>query len=173
MVASVKLFDEQQIESRVEELAREISQAMPGDFLILGLLKGSFVFIADLARALYHHGRRPEIEFIRLSSYGLEKTSAGEVHLLGDCPTDLSERNVLLMDDIADTGRSLAYARAMLEQRDVEKLWTCVLLDKPSRREVEVPVDFVGFTIEDLFVAGYGIDYAERHRVLPHIVVVE
>lgn len=173
MTSPVTLYEEQEIQARVEELAAEIARSLPEEFMILGLLKGSFVFIADLARALYHHGRRPEIEFIRLSSYGLEKTSAGDVHLLGDCPTDLSGRNILLMDDIADTGRSLAYARAMLEQRDVEKLWTCVLLDKPSRREVEVPVDFVGFVIEDLFVAGYGIDYAEQYRGLPYIGVVD
>ena len=173
MAASVKLFDEQQIESRVEELAREISQAMPGDFLILGLLKGSFVFIADLARALHRIDRHPEIEFMRLSSYGSEKASSGEVHLLGDCPRDLSGRQVLLVDDIADTGRSLAYVRAMLEQRDIAGLWCCVLLDKPSRREVEVSIDFVGFTIDDVFVAGYGIDYAERYRHLPYIAVVD
>lgn len=173
MGSPVKLFDEQEIQNRIEELAEEISRSLPDDFMILGLLKGSFVFIADLARALYRRGRHPEIEFIRLSSYGLEKTSAGEVHLIGDCPTDLSGRNVLLIDDIADTGRSLAYARAVLEQREVAQLWTCVLLDKPGRREVDVPVDFVGFTIDDLFVAGYGIDYAEKHRELPHIVVVD
>ncbi len=173
MTSPVTLYDENEIRARVEELAEEIARALPEDFMILGLLKGSFVFIADLARALYRRGRLPQVEFIRLSSYGLGKASAGEVHLLGDCPTDLSGRNVLLIDDIADTGRSLAYARAMLGQRDVAGLWTCVLLDKPSRREVEVPVDFVGFTIEDLFVAGYGIDYAEQHRVLPHIVVVD
>ena len=167
------LFDEHAIQERIAGLAAEISERIPGDFMILGLLKGSFVFIADLARALHRHDRHPEIEFIRLSSYGLEKTSAGEVHLLGDCPTDLAGRKVLLIDDIADTGRSLAYARALLEQRDVAQLWSCVLLDKPSRREVEVPVDFVGFTIEDLFVAGYGIDYAEKYRELPHIVVVD
>ena len=173
MTVSVKLFDEQQIESRVEELAREISQAMPGDFLILGLLKGSFVFIADLARALDRIGRHPEIEFVRLSSYGAEKVSSGEVHLLGDCPTDLAGRQVLLVDDIADTGRSLAYVRAMLEQREVAKLRCCVLLDKPSRREVEVAIDFVGFTIDDVFVAGYGIDFAERYRHLPYIAAVD
>ena len=173
MSSPVRLFDEQQIQDRVEELAQDISRSIPDEFMILGLLKGSFVFIADLARALYRHGRHPEIEFIRLSSYGLEKTSAGDVHLLGDCPTDLSGRSVLLIDDIADTGRSLAYARALLEQREVAQLWSCVLLDKPSRREVDAPVDFVGFTIEDLFVAGYGIDYAEKYRELPHIVVVD
>jgi len=173
MTAPVKLFDERQIESRVEELAREISQAMPGDFLILGLLKGSFVFIADLARALHRLDRQPEIEFMRLSSYGAQKTSSGEVHLLGDCPTDLSGRQVLLIDDIADTGRSLAYVRAMLEQRDIAGQRCCVLLDKPSRREVDVPIDFVGFTINDVFVAGYGIDYAERYRHLPYIAVID
>jgi len=173
MGSTAKLFGEQEIQARIEALAEQISRKLPDDFMILGLLKGSFVFIADLARALYRHGRHPEIEFIRLSSYGLEKTSAGDVHLLGDCPTDLSGRSVLLIDDIADTGRSLAYARALLEQRDVARLWSCVLLDKPSRREVDVAVDFVGFVIDDLFVAGYGIDYAEKHRELPHIVVVD
>ena len=173
MGSPVTLFEEPEIQARIEELAQDISRSLPDNFMILGLLKGSFVFIADLARALYRYGRHPEIEFIRLSSYGLEKTSAGEIHLLGDCPTDLSGRNVLLIDDIADTGRSLAYARALLEQREVGRLWSCVLLDKPSRREVDAPVDFVGFTIDDLFVAGYGIDYAEKYRELPHIVVVD
>jgi hypoxanthine phosphoribosyltransferase len=173
MSSPVKLFDEQEIQTRIEELAQEISRSVPDDFMILGLLKGSFVFIADLARALYRVDRHPEIEFMRLSSYGLEKSSAGEVHLLGDCPMDLSGRHVLLVDDIADTGRSIAYARAILEQREVARLWSCVLLDKPNRREVDVRVDFVGFTIDDVFVAGYGIDYAEKFRELPHIVVVE
>jgi hypoxanthine phosphoribosyltransferase len=173
MSSHVKLFDEQEIQNRIEELAQEISQSISNDFIILGLLKGSFVFIADLSRALYRVDRHPEIEFMRLSSYGLAKTSAGEVHLLGDCPTDLSGRHVLLVDDIADTGRSLAYARAVLEQREVGRLWICVLLDKPNRREVDVDVDFVGFTIDDVFVAGYGIDYAEKFRELPHIVVVD
>ncbi len=173
MSSPAKLFDEQEIQTRIEELAQEISRSVPDDFMILGLLKGSFVFIADLARALYRVDRHPEIEFMRLSSYGLEKSSAGEVHLLGDCPMDLSGRHVLLVDDIVDTGRSIAYARAVLEQREVAKLWSCVLLDKPNRREVDVDVDFVGFTIDDVFVAGYGIDYAEKFRELPHIVVVD
>jgi len=169
----VKLLDEAQIAHRVEALAREIDREIPGDFMILGLLKGSFVFIADLTRALWRLDRHPEIEFMRLSSYGLGKISAGEVHLLGDCPADLAGRQVLLIDDIADTGRSLAYARALLEQRGVAKLWCCVLLDKPGRRQVDVHIDFVGFAIDDVFVAGYGIDYAERYRHLPYIAVVD
>ncbi len=173
MAAPRVLFTEQQVTDRVEVLAGEIAATLPQDFLIVGLLKGSFVFVADLARALNRAGCRPQIEFMRLSSYGLAKESAGEVHLLGDVPADVAGRAVLLVDDIADTGRSLAYGRALLEQRDVGALKTCVLLDKPSRREVEVPVDFTGFAIDDLFVAGYGIDYAEQYRDLPYIGVVD
>jgi hypoxanthine phosphoribosyltransferase len=173
MSSPVKLFDEQEIENRVEALAQEIARSISDHFVILGLLKGSFIFIADLTRALYRIDLHPEIEFIRLSSYGFEKASSGKIHLLSDCPTDLSGRHILLVDDIADTGRSIAYARALLEQRDVAKLWTCVLLDKPSRREVDVQVDFVGFRIDDVFVAGYGIDYAEQYRYLPYIIVVD
>ena len=173
MNSPVKLFDEQEIENRVQALAQEISRSISDHFVILGLLKGSFILIADLTRALYRIDRHPEIEFMRLSSYGFEKASSGEIHLLGDCPTDLSGRHVLLVDDIADTGRSIAYARALLEQRDVAKLWCCVLLDKPGRREVDVHVDFVGFRIDDVFVAGYGIDYAEQYRYLPYIIVVD
>ena len=172
MVAIAKLFDERQIQDRVAGLAQEIARALPDDFLILGLLKGSFVLVADLARALHRLGRHPEIEFIRLSSYGTGKRSSGKVHLLGDCPADLSGRQVLLVDDIADSGRSLAYVRALLEQRQAAGVHCCVLLDKPSRREVQVEIDFVGFTIDDVFVAGYGIDYAERYRHLPFIASV-
>jgi len=95
------------------------------------------------------------------------------VHLLGDIPTDIAGAQVLLVDDIIDSGRSIAYAQALLRQRDVARVWTCALLDKPSRREVEATADFVGFTIDDLFVAGYGIDYAERYRHLPYIGVVD
>jgi hypoxanthine phosphoribosyltransferase len=110
---------------------------------------------------------------MRLSSYGLEKVSAGEVHLIGDVPTNIAGRSLLLVDDILDTGRSIAYARALLEQREAGRIWTCVLLDKPGRREVEVAAEFVGFTLPDVFVAGYGIDYAEKYRSLPFIGKVD
>ncbi|MCP4328638.1 MAG: hypoxanthine phosphoribosyltransferase [Alphaproteobacteria bacterium] len=173
MTAITTLFDEAKIAERVDALAHEVAAALPGDFVVVGLLKGSFMFLADLARALHRAGASPRIEFMRLSSYGMAKESAGEVHLLGDIPTELAGRNVLLVDDIVDTGRSIAYARALMEQRDVTRVWTCALLDKPSRREVEVAADFVGFEIDDLFVAGYGIDYAEKYRYLPFIGVVE
>jgi len=165
------LFAEAEIAARVEALAGEIEKSIDGEFVIVGLLKGSFVFVADLARALYAKGCAPRIEFIRLSSYGVGKESSGEVHLLGDIPTDIAGRQILLVDDIVDTGRSIAYAIALMQQREVGRLWTCALLDKPSRREVEVTADFVGFSIEDLFIAGYGIDYAEQYRYLPYIGV--
>jgi hypoxanthine phosphoribosyltransferase len=167
------LFGEAEIARRVDELARSIAAAIQGDFVIVGLLKGSFVFVADLARALHRVGAAPRIEFLRLSSYGLAKQSGGEVHLIGDIPTDIAGQQVLLVDDIVDTGRSIAYAQALLRQREAARLWSCALVDKPSRREVEVTADFVGFTVPDVFIAGYGIDYAERYRDLPYIGVVE
>lgn len=167
------LFDEQQIAARIDALAQEISGAIAGDFVVVGLLKGAFVFVADLMRALDRAGARPKIEFMRLSSYGLAKQSSGDVHLLGDIPTDIAGQQVLLVDDIVDTGRSFSYAQALLEQREIARLWTCALVDKPSRREVAVTTDFVGFSVDDVFIAGYGIDYAERYRHLPFIGIVE
>ena len=170
MVSNVTmLHSAEEISGRIEELAQAIAGTLPDDFVIVGLLKGSFVFVADLSRALSRAGIHPEVEFMRLSSYGLEKVSAGEVHLIGDVPTNIAGRSLLLVDDILDTGRSLAYARTLLEQREAARIWTCVLLDKPSRREVQVTAEFVGFTLPDVFVAGYGIDYAERYRCLPFI----
>jgi len=166
------LFDEAAIARRVDALAADIAGRLPDDFLIVGLLKGSFIFVADLMRALHRRGKAPQVEFMRLSSYGLGMTSGGEVHLLGDVPGDVAGRTVLLVDDIVDTGQSLAYAMALLEQRGVGPISTCALIDKPSRRQVAVRLDFSGFTIDDRFIAGYGIDYAERYRELPHIVTV-
>jgi hypoxanthine phosphoribosyltransferase len=167
------LHSAEEISGRVGALAQAIAETLPDDFVIVGLLKGSFVFVADLARALSQAGVHAEIEFMRLSSYGLTKVSAGEVHLIGDVPTNIAGRTLLLVDDILDTGRSLAYARALLEQREAARIWTCVLVDKPSRREVEVAVEFVGFTLPDVFIAGYGIDYAEKYRCLPFIGKVD
>ena len=167
------LFSAAEIAARVEALAGEISRALPAELVMVGLLKGAAVFVADLARALDRAGADPEIEFIRLSSYGLAKESSGAVQLLGDIPGGLTGRPVLLVDDIVDTGRSIAYAAAQLRQSGVGGLWTCALLDKPQRREVEVGLDFVGFRVGDVFVAGYGTDYAEKYRHLPYIGAVE
>jgi hypoxanthine phosphoribosyltransferase len=167
------LFSAAEIAVRVEALAAEIARSLPADFVMVGLLKGAVVLVADLARALERAGARPEIEFMRLSSYGLGKQSSGAVQLLGDIPPELAGRPALLVDDIVDTGRSIAFAAAQLRQRGIGNLWICALLDKPQRREVEVSIDFVGFTIGDVFVVGYGTDYAEKYRHLPYIGAVE
>ena len=167
------LLSEAEIAARVDALADEIAQTIPGEFVMVGLLKGAAVFVADLARALDRAGAQPEIEFMRLSSYGPAMVSSGDVRLLGDIPSDIEGRRVLLIDDIVDTGRSIAFAAALLRQRKIGGLWTCALLDKPQRREVEAPIDFIGFGIEDVFVAGYGIDHAEKHRHLPYIGVID
>jgi hypoxanthine phosphoribosyltransferase len=131
------------------------------------------VFVADLVRSLHRVGARPEIEFLRLASYGLGKESSGNVQLLGDLPQGLAGRRVLLVDDIVDSGRSIAYAAAILRGRGIGRLWTCALIDKPARRQVEVAIDFAGFVVGDVFVAGYGSDYAEKYRHLPYIGIVE
>ncbi len=167
------LLSETEIAARVEALASEIVQTIPGDFVMIGLLKGAAIFVADLARALDRAGAEPEIEFMRLGSYGSAMVSSGDVRLLCDIPCSLEGRRVLLIDDIVDTGRSIAFAAGLLRQRKIGGLWTCALLDKPQRREVEASIDFVGFRIDDLFVAGYGVDHAEKYRHLPYIGVVD
>ena len=169
MTSVDKLFDEAEIATRVEALAQEIAEAMPADFLVVGLLKGSFVFVADLMRAFHRRGLAPGVDFIRLGSYGNGTESSGDVRLLGDADIDVSGRAVLLVDDIVDTGRSLAFARDLLRERGATQVKTCALLDKPSRRVVDIAADFVGFTIDDVFVVGYGIDYAENYRQLSYI----
>ncbi len=167
------LFSAAEIAARIDALATEIARTLPADFVIVGLLKGAWVFVADLARAFERAGAGPEIEFMRLASYGLVKQSSGTVRLLGDVPTGLAGRPVLLVDDIVDTGRSIAFAAAQLRERGISNLWICALLDKPQRREVEVAIDFVGFSIGEVFVVGYGTDYAEKYRHLPYIGTVE
>jgi hypoxanthine phosphoribosyltransferase len=164
-----KLFDEAEIVLRVEVLAGEIVRALGPEFVVIGVLKGSFVFLADLVRALARAGATPGIEFMRLASYGQKQESSGEVLLLGDAPRDFGGRAVLLVDDIVDTGLSMAYGKRLLIERHASSVRTCALLDKPSRRQVDVAIDFVGFEIPDVFVVGYGIDYAEQYRYLPYI----
>jgi hypoxanthine phosphoribosyltransferase len=164
-----KLFDEAEIVLRVEVLAGEIVRALGPEFVVIGVLKGSFVFLADLVRALARAGATPSIEFMRLASYGQKQESSGEVLLLGDAPRDFGGRAVLLVDDIVDTGLSMAYGKRLLTERNASSVRTCALLDKPSRRQVDVAIDFVGFEIPDVFVVGYGIDYAEQYRYLPYI----
>lgn len=163
------LVEEAALRARVEEMAAAIAATLPPDVTMVGLLKGVFVFAADLVRALDAQGFRPRIEFLQVSSYGSAMTSSGNVKVIGTMPDAVAGRDVLLLDDILDSGRTLSFTRDMLLERGASRVWTCVLLDKPSRRVLPCDADFVGFTIEDVFVVGYGIDYDERFRHLPFI----
>jgi hypoxanthine phosphoribosyltransferase len=163
-----KLFDQNEIAQQVERLAGEIAGAMGMDLVVVGILKGSFVFLADLIRALDRIGCAPRVEFVRLRSYGLGRETSGDVRLIGELP-EVAGRAVVLVDDVADTGLSLVYGKPLLEKAGAAEVRTCALVDKPSRRKVPLQLDFVGFTVGDHFVVGYGIDYAERYRHLPYI----
>jgi hypoxanthine phosphoribosyltransferase len=167
------LFEEEEVRARVEGLASDIVDKVGQDFTVIGVLKGAFVFMADLVRALDRAGATPRIELMRLSSYGRGMTTSGEVKLIGNTPDDFEGKPVVLVDDIVDTGLSMSYGKELLAGRNAQKVWTCALLDKPSRRKVDIKADFVGFEIEDVFVVGYGIDYAERFRHLPFIGLIQ
>ena len=170
-LASTLLFSEDQIRATVVRLAAEIERATPAGEAVhlVAVLKGAFMFLADLARAL---ARPVTFDFVRLSSYGTRAESAGAVELLQE-PDDVRGRHVLIVEDIVDTGITLEVLRAYLLARGPKSLRTVCRLDKPVRRQREVPVEFTGFTIEDIFVVGYGLDLAERHRQLPYIATIE
>lgn len=166
------LYTEDDIAARVREMAGEIASSLPDDLLVIVVLKGSFIFAADLLRALDRAGKRPRVDFITLSSYGTEMRSSGKVSLTRDISEEVKGRAVLLVDDILDTGRTLAFATDLLTARGAESVHTCVLLDKSEKREVEMEANFVGFPVGDKFVVGYGIDYAHLFRSLPFIGIV-
>ena len=165
-------IDEAAIAARVHDLAAEIRRDFGTDTPVhlVGVLKGSFVFLADLLRAI---GGPVTCDFIAVSSYGAGTTSSDEVRLLKDLDRSLEGRDVIIVEDIVDTGLTLAYLQEILRAREPKRLKTACLLSKPSRRKVEVPVEYVGFTIEDKFVVGYGLDYDERFRELRHIAALE
>jgi hypoxanthine phosphoribosyltransferase len=155
------------IRHRTRELGEAITRDYrDADLVIVGVLKGCFVFLADLTR---HIGVPHEVDFIWVSSYGEGASSSGVVRLLKDLDTDISGRDVLLVEDIVDTGNSLVYIKENLETRAPRSLRICSLLDKRERRERVVPVAYVGFEIPNRFVVGYGLDYAERFRGLPYV----
>ena len=156
------------IAARVEALAAEITTcfADTDKLIVVGLLRGSFVFIADLVREL---DLPVEVDFLEASSYGDAMESSREVRILKDLRSQIEGRDVLVVEDIVDTGFTLGHVLHLLEGRSPRCLKTCALLDKPTRREVAVKADWTGFEIPDEFVVGYGIDYAQRNRNLPHI----
>lgn len=166
------IFDAETIAERIENLAQDIARELPDDVLIIVVLKGSFIFAADLLRALDRAGMRPTVDFVTLSSYGVAVESSGTVNLARDISEDVRDRTVMIIDDILDTGRTLAFATDLMTARGAAAVHTCVLLDKHEKREVEIEAHYVGFPVDDVFVVGYGIDMAHLFRSLPFIGVV-
>jgi hypoxanthine phosphoribosyltransferase len=166
------LFDETRIAHRIEEIAAEIAARQPTDLLCVAVLKGSFMFAADLMRALHRAGLAPQMEFMHLSSYRASTVSSGQVTILRDVESEVRGRVVVLIDDILESGRTLAFAKDLLAARGAEVL-TCCLLEKPGKRAVSIKPDIVGFECPDLFVVGYGMDVAHSFRELPFIGVID
>src|SRR4051794_9137477 len=163
------LLSAEQIQKRVAELAMELRRDAPDDPHLVAGLEGAFIFLSDLVRNM---PGQLSMDFMALSSYAKGTTSSGEVRLQKDLDYALEGRNVVIVEDIVDTGLTLHYLQDILRSRNPKSLRTACLLNKPSRRKIEVKVEYIGFAIEDRFVVGYGLDYAEQYRNLPHIAVV-
>ena len=166
------LIESTAIQSRVHEMACDIERDYPSadEIHLVCVLKGGFVFMADLIRSMT---TRVSVDFIAVSSYGSGTKSSGEVRFQKDLDTSLEGRHVIIIEDIVDTGLTLRYLQDVLKKRAPASLKTACLLSKPSRRKVDVVVEYIGFTIEDRFVVGYGLDYGEKYRNLPYIAVLD
>ena len=169
-------FDEATIAAAVDRVAEAIvADVQTGELLLLGILKGALFFTADLARAIERRSGGAidvRLDFLAISSYGNARRSSGEVRMLKDTSESIEERNVIIVEDIVDNGLTLQYLQRLLGDRAPRSLRTAVLLDKPHHRQVEVPLDYVGLTVPDAFVVGYGLDYQERYRTLPYLATL-
>ena len=164
------LIEQEPLQARIAELGAEVSREYEGrDLLLVGVLKGAVFFMADLMRELTIPC---EIDFMAISSYGAATDSSGVVRILKDLDTNIAGRDVLVVEDIIDSGLTLSYLMRSLKARKPASLEICALLTKPERREIDVPVRFVGFEIPNKFVIGYGLDFAERYRNLPYVAVL-
>ena len=165
------LFSAQQIAKRNKVLASEIAAQHEQDLLVIPILKGSFIFAADLIRDLHMNGLSPQVDFIFLVSYHDGTTSSGTVDILRDIETDVTGRDVLLLDDILESGRTLQFAIDLIEKRGAASVKTCVFIDKEVLRvpHIDLQADYYGFKCPDLFVVGYGMDLAQRYRELPFV----
>ncbi len=169
----VILFDEEQIRQRVDRLIEEIAaDCDPENLILIGILRGSFIFMADLVRGFNRHRIHPRIDFISLSSYREGTKSSGEVKLLHDTGEEMSGADVVVVDDILDSGRTLAFAKQLFQERGARSVKSCVMLDKTAGHAVNIEADYIGFPVGDVFVVGYGLDYNNRYRELPHIAAV-
>lgn len=166
------LIAEQDIYKRVQEFSEQISRDYTGkgELVLIGVLKGAFILLADLSRKLTIPHR---VEFIAVSSYGKSSVSTGAVRMIMDLRGDIENKHVLIVEDIVDTGHTLHYLMSLLKTRRPASLRTCALVRKTDRAEVQVDVDYLGFDIPDVWVVGYGLDYAEQHRTLPYIGVLQ
>ncbi|RXK32613.1 hypoxanthine phosphoribosyltransferase [Arsenophonus endosymbiont of Bemisia tabaci Asia II 3] len=170
------MISEADVKQRIDEMAKEIVKhykSLQDELVLVGLLKGSFIFMADLCRKIdIPH----EVDFMTVSSYGNGMTSTRDVKIIKDLDEDIRGKHVLIVEDIIDSGNTLKKVREILELRGPKSVAICTLLDKPSRREVEVPVEWTGYAIQDEFVVGYGIDYVQQYRHLPyigHVILLE
>ncbi len=166
-------FSAAEIATRVDEMAADLASKLAPDTLVVSVLKGSFVFAADLIRALSRAGADWSMDFLTLSSYGSGTETTGHVKVVRDIVDDVRGRDVLLVDDILESGFTLSFAKKLLEERGAKRVSICTLLDKPGKRRAALQADFVGFQAGDEFLVGYGLDWAHRFRGLPYIGVVE
>jgi hypoxanthine phosphoribosyltransferase len=167
------IFTPEQIAARIEVIAADIARAALDNLLVIAILKGSFVFAADLIRALHRSGLAPEVDFMTLSSYRKSTKSSGSVEILRDIETSVDGRHVLLVDDILESGRTLAFAKDLISARGAKSINTCVLLNKPIARAVQVEANFKAFDCPELFVVGYGMDVGHKFRELPYVGYVD
>ena len=163
------LISTEDIQQRVRAIAQEIHRDHPDGVHLVCVLKGAFIFLSDLARQLPD---TTTLDFMAVSSYGTSTKSSGQVQVLKDLGSPVEGRDVVIVEDIVDTGLTLTYLQDIIRARSPRHLRTACLLSKPSRRTIDITVEYIGFTIEDKFVVGYGLDYAERYRNLPHIAVI-
>ena len=171
MNVSNTLISQKEIEAKVVEIAKKIEKDYENqELLVVGVLKGAFVFVSDLVRNI---NLDLSLDFIAVSSYGMSTESSGVVKINKDIEMDLTGKNVIIVEDIIDTGLTLKYIKEYLSGKNAKSVRICTLLDKPSRRKCNVDVDYVGFEIEDLFIVGYGIDCKEKYRNLPYIAYVQ
>ena len=165
------LFSEEQLKKRVEELGKQIQQDYAGKkIMLIAVLRGSFVFMADLCRSI---DLPCTLDFMSVSSYGKGTSSSGQVQITKDLSEDISDRHIIVVEDILDSGNTLSYLLKVLENRRPASIRLCTLLDKPDRRVKQVDVHYCGFSIPDAFVVGYGLDYAEMYRNLPYIGILK
>ena len=163
------IYSAESIAERLEVLAQEISDLKLERPMVVAVLKGSFVFAADLIRALHRAGLEPEVDFLTLSSYRKSRTSSGKVEILRDLDLGVEGRNVILVDDVLDSGRTLVFAKDLISARGAQRILTCVLINKKVPRAVDVEADFSAFDGSEEFVVGYGMDVAHRYRELPFV----